>query len=199
MKRGAPLRRKTPFRARPLLPPVKRGCCGKTRFATREAAEAALYRITRNPRSDQYPQRAYEFKNGWWHLTKQGARETGPDRTTRELVLERDDYACACCGNSVLYGPYSLQHRAARGMGGTSRLEINSPVNLITLCGSATSPGGCHLACEQREIRLNELGFWLRSGQDPATTPVAHAGYGWVLLLPDGDVRVLPLPWGGAP
>jgi hypothetical protein len=125
-------------------------------------------------------------------------RYTGPDRSTRELVLERDDYRCACCDNTVYGRPYSLQHRDARGMGGTSLPEINSPTNLITLCGSATSPNGCHLACEQREERLNELGFWLKRGQDPATTPVAHAVYGWCLLLPDGGVDVLPLPWGGA-
>ena len=127
-----------------------------------------------------------------------GRRDTGPDRTTRELVLERDDWRCACCGASVWGRPFSRQHRDARGMGGTSRPEANSPVNLIVLCGSATSPGGCHLACEQRDQRLNELGFWLKHGQDPATTPVAHAVYGWVLLLPDGGVDVLPLPWGGA-
>jgi hypothetical protein len=127
-----------------------------------------------------------------------GHRDTGPDRTTRELVLERDDYTCACCGHSILYGQYSLQHRNARGMGGTSDPAINSPANLVTLCGSATTPGSCHLLCEQRDGSLQALGFWLKTGQDPATTPVAHASYGWVLLLPDGGVDVLPLPWGGA-
>lgn len=118
-----------------------------------------------------------------------GRRDTGPDRTTRDLVLERDDYTCACCGRSVLYGPYSLQHRVARGMGGTSDPAINRPSNLITLCGSATSPGGCHLAAEQRDGALLGLGFWLRRGDDPAARPVAHAVHGWVFLDDEGGVR----------
>lgn len=124
-------------------------------------------------------------------------RDTGPDRATRELVDERDDWHCACCGNSVYGRPFSRQHRIARGMGGTSDPALNRPSNIVLLCGSATSPGGCHLACEQREERLHALGFWLNSWENPAAVPVAHASYGWVLLLPDGGVDVLPLPWGG--
>jgi 5-methylcytosine-specific restriction protein A len=118
-----------------------------------------------------------------------GRRDTGPSRDVRELVLERDDYTCACCGHSVLYGPYSLQHRVARGMGGTSDQAINRPSNLVTLCGSATSPGGCHLACEKRDPILLSLGFWLRRNEDPAQVPVAHAVHGWAFLLDDGTVR----------
>ena len=117
-----------------------------------------------------------------------GRRDTGPDRTTRELVLERDDYTCAGCGNSVYGRQYSLQHRLARGMGGTSDPAANRPSNLITLCGSATSPGGCHLACEKRDKGLNERGFWLERHQRPALEPVAHALHGWVYLLDDGTV-----------
>lgn len=117
-----------------------------------------------------------------------GRRDTGPSRDVRELVDERDDWHCACCGNSVYGRPYSLQHRVARGMGGTSDPAANSPANLITLCGSATSPGGCHLACEQRTERLNPLGFWLWSWQDPELEAVAHAVHGWCYLLDDGSV-----------
>lgn len=127
-----------------------------------------------------------------------GSQNTGPDRSVREIVDERDDWTCACCGNSVYGRPFSRQHRVARGMGGTSDPALNLPSNLILLCGSATSPGGCHLACEQREERMHELGFWLNSWENPAVVPVAHASYGWVLLLDDGGVDVLPLPRGGA-
>lgn len=119
-------------------------------------------------------------------------RYTGPDRTTRELVLERDDYRCACCGASVYERPYSLQHRVARQMGGTPDPAANSPANLITLCGSATSPGGCHIACEQRTEQLNPLGFWLWSWQDPEVEAVAHAVHGWVYLCSDGSVEPVP-------
>ncbi|GAA4626711.1 hypothetical protein GCM10023196_036060 [Actinoallomurus vinaceus] len=123
-------------------------------------------------------------------------RHTGPDRVTRELVLERDHYSCAHCGRSVLYGPYSLQHRVARGMGGTTDPAINRPSNLVTLCGSATSPGGCHLACEERDPAMRKLGFWVKRGINPADIPVAHAAYGWVFLMDDGTVQH-PDSWGG--
>jgi hypothetical protein len=126
-----------------------------------------------------------------------GRRGTGPDRSTRELTLERDDYTCACCGNSIYGRQYSLQHRLARGMGGTSDPAANRPSNLITLCGSATSPGGCHLACEERAARLNGLGFWLKNHQRPRLEPVAHAIHGWVYLLDDGSVMDA-LDTGGA-
>lgn len=123
-------------------------------------------------------------------------RYTGPDRSVRELVDERDDWTCASCGNSVWGRPFSRQHRVARGMGGTSDPARNRPSNIVVLCGSATSPGGCHLACEKREAFMYELGFWRWQHEDPAKVPVAHALYGWCLLLDDGTVK--PLPMGGA-
>jgi hypothetical protein len=82
-------------------------------------------------------------------------------------------------------------------MGGTSDARLNRPSNIILLCGSATSPGGCHLACEQRDKALNELGFWLERHQRPALEPVAHAIHGWVYLLDDGTVMDA-LDTGGA-
>jgi hypothetical protein len=118
-------------------------------------------------------------------------RYTGPDRSVRELVDERDDWHCACCGNSVYGRPYSRQHRVAKGMGGTSEAWKNRPSNIVLLCGSATSPNGCHLACEQRDERMHELGFWLHSSQRPALEPIAHARYGLVYLL-DAEPWFMP-------
>jgi 5-methylcytosine-specific restriction protein A len=102
-------------------------------------------------------------------------RDTGPTRKVRALVLARDGFACVGCNKSVVGRPYSLQHRVARGMGGTSRADAGSPVNLIVLCGSATSPGGCHLLAEQRDPVMHERGLWLNSWEDPATVPVMIA------------------------
>lgn len=98
-------------------------------------------------------------------------RDTGPGRKTRLLVLERDGWCCAACGVSVISQQYSLQHRKARGVGGD-----NSPCNLVVLCGSATSPGGCHLRAEQRDPHMNGAGFQLFSWQDPRLEPVMLNG-----------------------
>ena len=127
-------------------------------------------------------------------------KSTGPTRATRELVLERDDYTCALCGKAILGKPYSLQHRRAKGMGGSSRPDANSPAVLITLCGSATSPDGCHLWCEQRNAEAEDLGFVIpvNSDVDPATVPVHHCTFGMVFLLHDGTVKPVPDMDGGA-
>lgn len=127
-------------------------------------------------------------------------KNTGPSRTTRELVLERDDYTCALCGRSILGKPYSLQHRRPRGMGGTSRPDANSPAMLITLCGSATSPDGCHLWCEQRNAEAEDMGFVIpvNSDVDPATVPVHHHVFGLAYLLHDGTVELVPAAGGEA-
>ncbi|MCW2870256.1 hypothetical protein [Actinacidiphila oryziradicis] len=114
-------------------------------------------------------------------------KDTGPDRTTRQLVLERDCYECFCCGAQVYSQPYSLQHRDARGMGGSSDPLINSPANLITLLGTATSDH-CHHRVEQRGVADNVAGYWLKSGQVPADTPVLHWRLGPVLLGHDGGI-----------
>jgi hypothetical protein len=101
---------------------------------------------------------------------KRPRRQTGPSQRTRNLVLARDNWQCAGCGKAVGGGFtwWSIQHRVARGTGGG-----NGPDNLVTLCGSACSPG-CHLACEQRRADTHERGLWIRSDEDPALVPVTY-------------------------
>jgi len=102
---------------------------------------------------------------------KRTARDTGPSRKVRALVLERDRSRCVSCGRYIGdgYTWWSLQHRKARGVGGD-----NSPCNLIVLCGSATSQG-CHRLREDRDREMHDRGLWLRSDEDPATVPVMIA------------------------
>ena len=116
-------------------------------------------------------------------------KDTGPDRTTRALVLERDDWCCFCCGTPIIGRLYSLQHRDSRGMGGSKNPLKNSPANLITLLGSATTD--CHGRVEGRHVADNVAGYWLKTGQDPAATPVLHWRYGAVLLDDAGGVTIL--------
>lgn len=116
------------------------------------------------------------------------ARDTGPSRAVRKLILAREGMQCAGCGVSVAGWPFSVQHRRARGMGGTKDPAANLPSNLLLLCGSATSPGGCHLLCEQRDPHMHERGLWLYSWEDPAEVPVMLAsrhGSGLTVRLDD--------------
>ena len=94
---------------------------------------------------------------------------SNPTAKTRKLVLARDDYACVCCHVPIWSLPFDLQHRDARGMGGTSNPLANSPINLITLLRR------CHRRVESRQNPDdNTKSYWLRMGQDPALTPVTY-------------------------
>jgi 5-methylcytosine-specific restriction protein A len=171
--------------------------CGIKGYPSQPAAERALLKVQGLRLRDTMPKRAVQCWQGQWHLQGTKRVDTGPDKNTRELALERDDYRCASCNKPIIGEQYSLQHRDARGMGGTSDPAANSPANLITLCGSATSPGGCHLRAESRDQEMHDRGFWLNSHEDPATFPVDHATHGWVLLCEDGTVDPIR-PLGGA-
>jgi len=131
---------------------------------------------------------------GAWHVRPvkaktaakgSAARDTGPDTLTRAVVCNRDGNCCAACGKAVPAGSWrSIQHRVARGHGGT-----NDTFNLILLCGSATSPG-CHRICEDRDEHMHGQGFWLESWQDPRAEPVMiHTADGGVTawLTDDGE------------
>ena len=104
-------------------------------------------------------------------------------------VRERDSFCCLGCGKNILEERWwSIQHRKARGVGGLDEL-----VNLVTVCGSATSPG-CHLLCEARDKEMNARGLWISSWNDPATTPVILWTGISVMLTVDGHYQQL-LEW----
>ena len=124
-----------------------------------------------------------------------GSGNSGPTATVRRLVLERDGYACVCCGTSVIGRRYSLGHRLRASQGGKA-----VPSNLLTFLGL----GGelCHGRIDARRDPADEdKGFTVRSFQDPALVPVMFFepdGSGaLVYLLDDGTVSATP-PVGGA-
>jgi hypothetical protein len=103
----------------------------------------------------------------------------------RAAVMERDNWQCQACGICLLSGYKSIQHRKARGVGGTNTLD-----NLVLLCGTSNSPGGCHLRCESRDAVMGERGFWVLSWQSPASVPILRFD-GWAVLLHE-DGTVVP-------
>lgn len=123
-------------------------------------------------------------------LATQAAVDTGPDAATVQLVLARDLHACVRCG-ADLFGlrgvGWSIQHRRARGMGGTDRPDTNQPQNLLAVCGSGTT--GCHGWMEGHPIGAEVAGWRVRQSDDPRRMPVDHARYGRVFLTPNGSIR----------
>jgi hypothetical protein len=105
---------------------------------------------------------------------KKRARDTGPSATTRADVWGRAGGRCEVCGNPVagVLG-FSLHHRHPRRMGGSRRPELNSPANLILLCGSGTT--GCHGRIEANRERAYEDGLLLHDGATPTDVPVMLA------------------------
>lgn len=87
-------------------------------------------------------------------------RNTGPDDGTTALVVQRDYGCCVKCSRSLGAGrgfDWSIQHRCARGAGGTRLAWKNMPGNLILLCGSGTT--GCHGWVEGHPAEAIEAGW----------------------------------------
>lgn len=111
-------------------------------------------------------------------------RNTGPTAETRKLVHERAGGCCERCG-TVITGDYSVHHRLPRGMGGSKAPAINLPSNLVLLCGSATTPDGCHTAVERFRQAAMTTGWIVARTADPELVPVKMIS-GWWFLRADG-------------
>lgn len=198
MKRSSQLRRRTPLKA---------ACgTGKRRYSTEEQAEYALLSAQQfhaGSGNQRVERRAYvcHLCLGW-HLTSEPtnkptipaqARRTGPDPTTRGIVLARDDMRCVITGDPVLNAPYSIHHRLPRGRGGT-----NVAANLIVLSGTGAT--GAHGEVESHRQIAYEYGWLLRTGDNPERVPVKYHD-GWWLLDNQGGrtpyTRADTAPRGG--
>lgn len=122
-------------------------------------------------------------------------RDTGPTTAVKGLVLDRAGGCCEICGARLHDGTgwvvaHSHHHRRPRGAGGSSRADTNAASNLLLLCGSATTPGGCHADVEKSRERALAYGWLIHQGQDPGAQPVlVRDGWGGmrrVLLTDDG-------------
>lgn len=114
--------------------------------------------------------------------------DTGPDRSTRELVKLREDWRCCVCGKPVYDQQASIHHRRNRAAGGTSDPALNRPSNLLLVCGTGST--GCHgdlTDNRQRTVALDA--GWIvstNSSDEPIQVPVHHALFGLVYLDDEG-------------
>lgn len=96
-------------------------------------------------------------------------------------IVARAGQRCERCGVSCTGyrgTDWSIQHRKARGMGGTTR-EVSTSDGVV-LCGSATT--GCHGWVESHPTESAVDGWRLGQWGDPADVPIKHYVYGWCLL-----------------
>ena len=111
-------------------------------------------------------------------------RMTGPDQETRLLVADRDRWRCVRCGRDLSDGSGNIQHRRARGMGGTHDPVVNAASNLIVLCGSGVT--GCHGWVETHREEARRHGWAVPQWAHPESVPVTYRD-GVYLLSDDGE------------
>lgn len=98
-------------------------------------------------------------------------RDTGFPRAVKLATRRRaggGDITAACCEACRTWlGAHGgdIQHRLARGMGGSTSRVINGLANALLLCRS------CHQRCEARDPEMETGGFWIRSGNGPDHDP----------------------------
>lgn len=119
-------------------------------------------------------------------LKRAGRRKNiGPTQETRRIVFERDEGRCVRCGRHVTNWIYSIQHRRARGMGGSKDPSINRADNLILLCGDGVQ--GCHGWVETHREQSHDNGWSLPWWQSADTYPVTYWDGKTYTLTPQGD------------
>lgn len=118
---------------------------------------------------------------------------------TRRLIITRDEGACVACGRPCVDPDtgipqvpfYSIQHRRARGMGGSRDPLTDSPANGVVLCGSAVN--GCHGRVESQPVWASSQGLRIPQGADPRVVPVFHVNRGATVLTEAGTYAISEL------
>lgn len=107
----------------------------------------------------------------------------------RVQVLLRDHSCCRRCGVHISVRGYSIHHRKGRQGPDADQLP-----NLVTLCGSGTTPNGCHQWAHNHPEKAYAAGWMVRrlSSDDPAQVPLVTL-HGQVIGLTD-DGQVIDWP-----
>lgn len=99
----------------------------------------------------------------------------------RAAIYEVGGGRCIGCGRTDL----TAQHRRARGMGGTSDVQIGHPANGVPLCGDGVR--GCHGWAEKNRDDARLLGWLLEPQQAAVGTPFWSRLWGWRAWHVDED------------
>jgi hypothetical protein len=106
-------------------------------------------------------------------------------KDARRIVAARDMDRCQMCGLRLFNQWRSVHHRKPKGMGGSALLE--SPANLVTLCGAGNADG-CHGKAHSNPEWARNHGWIVPRALEPLEVPVdMHDG--WFYLHPDGSRR----------
>lgn len=153
MKRGGPLKRKTPLEPGA---PLKRGSALSRGGPLKQGSGPASGKGLGGSRRKS---------------------EGGPrvPAEVRAVVLARAGLRCERCGRDVAGGGGEVHHRRPAGAGGSKLAESHSAANLLLLCSDG------HRWVESHREAALEAGWLVRQGVDPAEVPVLVLGR-WVLL-----------------
>lgn len=115
----------------------------------------------------------------------------------REVLWERSVGRCEVSGQPLDPDTFDAHHRRNKGMGGTSRADVDNLTNLLALDpivhnGGPQSVHGRRRWSEARGYLIpkhaSELDRW------PVWLPLGHQGWRWMLLGMDGQYYPLPVP-----
>lgn len=118
-------------------------------------------------------------------LTRAAFRSRRKARTpeeveARRVVRQRSGGTCEVCGHARAT---NFQHRQGKAQMGAWTAQ-----NGLDVCGMG-NVSGCHGHIHQFPGEAYELGWSVRSGHDPAATPVLIHGRRLVLLAADGTYQ----------
>jgi len=97
---------------------------------------------------------------------------------------------CQRCGH-LITGWFSRHHRDPRAMGG-SKADPHAMANIVLLCGSATSRGGCHHEVESNRKQAKVDGWLVPMGIRPEDWPARRFGRDEYQLPGETEWTVVP-------
>lgn len=119
-------------------------------------------------------------------------KDTGPVKSVKDIVKDRatvdDVQLCEVCGTAP---GNNIHHRQPRGMGGSPEPHINTPSNLMWVCGHGNAFPGCHAVIENGRVYAKDVGWLVPRPGLPVEVRVLWRGV-WVLFDDVGGMASAP-------